>query len=83
MTCVRTIARAAALGACLVALAACGSKTPVRQIALTECRVPKLATAAQCGKVEVPEDRGRLAGRTLGIAVVVLPAATLSPQPDP
>ncbi|HEV7412258.1 MAG TPA: alpha/beta fold hydrolase [Casimicrobiaceae bacterium] len=80
---VRTIARAAALGACLVLVAACGSKAPVRQIALTECRVPKLATAAQCGKVEVPEDRARPAGRTLAIAVVVLPAATLSPQSDP
>jgi pimeloyl-ACP methyl ester carboxylesterase len=83
MTCVRTIASAAALGACLVLVAACGSKAPVRQIALTECRVPKLATAAQCGKVEVPEDRGRPAGSTLAIAVIVLPAATLSPQPDP
>ena len=83
MTCVRTIASAAALGACLVIVAACGSKAAVRQIALTECRVPKLPTAAQCGKVEVPEDRGRPGGPTLAIAVVVLPAATLSPQPDP
>src|SRR5580765_5132252 len=82
MTCVRTIASAAALGACLVLVAACGSKAPVRQIALTECRVPKLATAAQCGKVEVPENRGQPAGPALAIAVVV-PAATLSPQPDP
>ena len=57
MTCVGTIVNAAALGACLVLVSACGNKAPVRQIALTECRVPKLATAAQCGKVEVPEDR--------------------------
>ncbi len=83
MTCIRAIARAAALGAGVLLVAACGSKAPVRQIALTECRVPKLATAAQCGTVEVPEDRGRSSGRTLAIAVVVLPAATLSPQPDP
>ena len=83
MTCARTIARAAALGACLLFVAGCGSKAPVRQIVLSECRVPKLASAAQCGKVEVPEDRGRPTGRTLAIAVVVLPAATLSPQPDP
>jgi pimeloyl-ACP methyl ester carboxylesterase len=75
--------RAAVLVAGLVAVAACGSKAPVRQIALTECRVPKLATAAQCGTVEVPEDRGLPGGRKLAIAVVVLPAATLSPQPDP
>src|SRR6185295_10411868 len=83
MTCVRTIASAAALGAFLALVTACGSKAPVRQIALTECRVPKLATAAQCGKVEVPENRGQPAGPALAIAVVVLPAATLSPQPDP
>ncbi|HEX4522500.1 MAG TPA: alpha/beta fold hydrolase [Casimicrobiaceae bacterium] len=83
MTCVRATARAAALAACLVFVAGCGSQAPVRQIALTECRVPKLASAAQCGKVEVPEDRGQATGRTLAIAVVVLPAATLSPQSDP
>jgi pimeloyl-ACP methyl ester carboxylesterase len=83
MTCVRTTARAAVLGIGLILVAACGSKAPVRQIALTECRLPKLAAAAQCGKVEVPEDRGRQAGRTLAISVVVLPASTLSPQPDP
>jgi len=82
-TCARTTARAAALVAGLALVAACGSKAPVRQIELTECRLPKLATAAQCGAVEVAEDRGRPAGRKLAIAVVVLPAATLSPQPDP
>ena len=82
-TCIGAIARAAALGAGVLLVAACGSKAPVRQIALTECRVPKLATAAQCGTLEVPEDRARPAGRRLAIAVVVLPAATLSPRPDP
>jgi pimeloyl-ACP methyl ester carboxylesterase len=81
--CVWKTARAAALVAGVALVAACGSKAPVRQIELTECRLPKLATAAQCGTVEVPEDRARPAGRTLAIAVVVLPAATLSPQPDP
>jgi hypothetical protein len=80
---VRTTARAAALVAGAILVAACGSKAPVRQIVLTECRLPKLATAAQCGTVDVPEDRTRPAGRKLAIAVVVLPAATLSPQPDP
>src|SRR6185312_6046215 len=82
-TCIGAIARAAALAAGVLLVAACGSKAPVRQIALTECRVPKLAAAAQCGTLEVPEDRARPAGRRLAIAVVVLPAATLSPRPDP
>ena len=71
------------LGVGLGVLAACGNKAPVRHIALTECRVPKLVAAAQCGTVDVPENRGRPGTRSLAIAVVVLPAATLSPQPDP
>ncbi|MFI4952737.1 MAG: alpha/beta fold hydrolase [Burkholderiales bacterium] len=83
MTCARWTARGALLGLCLVFVAGCGGKGPARQIRLSECRLPKLVTAAQCGTVEVPEDRGKPAGRRLAIAVAVLPATTLSPQPDP
>ncbi len=83
MTCARWTARGAALCIGVGLLGACGSKSPVRQIVLTECRLPKLVSAAQCGRVDVPEDRGQRAGRKLAIAVVVLPAATLSPRPDP
>lgn len=80
---VRWPARGAAVCAGLLLVAACGSKAPVRQIALTECRLPNLATAAQCGSVEVPEDRSKPGGKRLAIAVAVLPATTLSPQADP
>jgi pimeloyl-ACP methyl ester carboxylesterase len=83
MTCVRWTARGALLGLCLVLVAGCGSKGPGRQIRLSECRLPKVLTAAQCGSVEVPEDRSKAEGRRLAIAVAVLPATTLSPQPDP
>ena len=64
-------------------LAGCGDKRGVRQIELAECRVPKLVYAAQCGKLDVLEDRSKPQGRKLSIAVTLLPANTLSPRPDP
>ena len=73
---------------CLALLAlvctACGDRgRHDRQIVLSECRLAKLATAAQCGTVEVPETPTALNGRSIGIAVAVLPANTLNPKPDP
>ena len=60
------------------ALVACSdSRTAQRSIALEDCRLPKLATAAKCGTVEVPEDRGEPDARRIGIFVAVLPANTL------
>ena len=41
-----------------IALAACGSEPgSKRSLALADCRLPNLSTAAQCGTLEVPEDR--------------------------
>jgi len=74
----------AALGvAC--ALAACGDGRDgaERGIALADCRLPRLAVAARCGTLAVPEDRSRPDGRRIEIAVAVLPANTLTPKPDP
>jgi pimeloyl-ACP methyl ester carboxylesterase len=69
---------------CAVALAACGDHPAgARRIALSECRLPKLTQAVQCGHVDVPENRSARDGRTLSIFVAVLPANTLSPAPDP
>jgi pimeloyl-ACP methyl ester carboxylesterase len=69
---------------CAVALSACDRPAATgRRIALTECRLPKLAQAAQCGHVDVPENREAEAGHHLSIFVAVLPANTLSPAPDP
>jgi pimeloyl-ACP methyl ester carboxylesterase len=64
-------------------LAACGDQAVTRQVALHECRLPKLSTAAQCATVEVPEDRSKPRARTLAIAVAILPANTPSPDADP
>jgi pimeloyl-ACP methyl ester carboxylesterase len=64
-------------------LAGCGDRGGRQQIQLTECRLPKLATAALCGMVQVPEDRSQTGGRKIDIAVTVLSANTLSPRPDP
>jgi len=79
--------RIAALMACaltLGVLAGCSPSTaPARSIALAPCRLPKLAQAAQCGHVDVPEHRGDPSSRRIGVFVAVLPANTLSPKPDP
>jgi pimeloyl-ACP methyl ester carboxylesterase len=71
----------AALAVCMIA--ACGERSATRHVELVECRVPRLAGAAQCGSIEVPENRSQPDGRKIAIAFMVLPANTLSPKPDP
>lgn len=61
----------------------CGERTATRHVELVECRVARLAGPAQCGSIEVPENRSQPAGRKIAIAFTVLPANTLSPKPDP
>ena len=63
-------------------LAGCGGDRAKPRVAFDDCRLPKLSTAARCATVEVPENRDR-PGRTIGLFVAVLPATTLSPEPDP
>jgi pimeloyl-ACP methyl ester carboxylesterase len=69
----------------IVALvAACGSDVAQqRSLSLAPCRLPYLSTAAQCGRLDVPEDRTKPAGRKISVFVAVLPANTLSPKDDP
>jgi pimeloyl-ACP methyl ester carboxylesterase len=76
---------AAVAFAAAVASGGCGEHRdgPRRTIALAECRLPKLALAAQCGELEVPEDRRNPDGRRIRLTVAVLPANTLDPRPDP
>jgi len=67
-----------------LALAACGAETGnKRSLALTECRLPNLSMAAQCGTLEVPEDRSKPDGRKIDIFAAVLPANTVTPKDDP
>jgi len=75
----------AALAAVCIAASACGDgSTPARRsLTLSECRLPRLALAAQCGTLEVPENRAAPQGRQIALTVAVLPANTLSPRPDP
>jgi pimeloyl-ACP methyl ester carboxylesterase len=67
-----------------IALAACGSEIAgKRTLDLAPCRLPNLAVSAQCGTIEVPEDRSKPGGRKIAIFAAVLPANTLSPAEDP
>src|SRR5262245_19336845 len=50
---------------------------------LTPCRVPDLDEEVLCGRHEVFENRAARAGRTIGLNIVVLPAKTPQPAPDP
>ncbi len=65
-------------------LAACGDTArPRATIALADCRLPKLPIAAQCGTLDVPENRDKPDGRKITLSVAVLPANTLHPRADP
>lgn len=68
----------------VVALAGCGNDTAhTRILKLSECRLPNLSSLAQCGEIEVLEDRSKPKGRKITIFAAVLPANTLSPKEDP
>jgi pimeloyl-ACP methyl ester carboxylesterase len=72
------------LAGLVLALAGCGGDArPRSTIALAECRLPKLPLAAQCGTLEVPENRDKPDGRRISLAIAVLPANTLHPRADP
>jgi pimeloyl-ACP methyl ester carboxylesterase len=75
--------RACALSLLVVLLGGCGDRSVTRHVALHECRLAKLASAAQCATVEVPEDRSKPDGRKLALSVAMLPANTLNPKADP
>jgi pimeloyl-ACP methyl ester carboxylesterase len=71
------------LAAALLA-AGCGSDVAQRRsLPLSACRLPNLPTAAQCGTLEVPENRAQPDGRKIRLFVAVLPANTLTPREDP
>jgi pimeloyl-ACP methyl ester carboxylesterase len=70
--------------AAMACVAGCGDQEiHKRRLALAECRLPYLPTLAQCGEIEVPEDRDKPEGRKIRIFAAVLPANTLTPKLDP
>jgi pimeloyl-ACP methyl ester carboxylesterase len=75
---------AAAVAAFALGLAGCGQgDAPQRSLSLVDCRLPKLPLSAQCGTLELPENRAKPEGRKVSLAVAVLPANTLNPRADP
>lgn len=50
---------------------------------LTPCRVPDVDEEVLCGRYEVFENRAAGTGRKIGLNIVVLPAKTPDPAPDP
>ncbi len=74
-----------AWGAGLFVFACLLPAQPVRaqELELSPCTVAPGDTDAHCGRLMVPEDPDRPSGRTIPIAVVVLPATGAEVHPDP
>ena len=53
------------------------------RIALEPCPSEITVSGAECGTLEVFEDRAAGTGRTISLNVAVIPALSRSPQPDP
>ena len=64
---------------------ACSSSNPVQKptISLRPCALPNLETPAQCGELEVFENRAAATGRTIRLRVAVIPAGGPDTLPDP
>jgi pimeloyl-ACP methyl ester carboxylesterase len=52
-------------------------------LVLTECRIPGIDNAVQCGKFDVFENRETKTGRKISLNIVVLPASARVKEPDP
>jgi hypothetical protein len=52
-------------------------------IALHACQVPRFDGTARCGTVTVFENRRAKTGRTIDLNIVVVPAVSATPAPDP
>ena len=50
---------------------------------LRPCRVPNLDEDVRCGKYQVYEDRAAKTGRQISLNIVVVPALSKTPAPDP
>ena len=81
----QTIKLHIAVLASLLAASACAPPSDVVEPASTlkECRPDDGPIDALCGRVTVFEDRERSEGRTIDLNVVVFPALSREPEPDP
>jgi pimeloyl-ACP methyl ester carboxylesterase len=73
--------------ACALALAgagiACGTGSPSATDRLRPCTIDEGPTDAFCGRFDVFENRQAGQGRTIALKIVVLPALSNAPRPDP
>ena len=70
-----------------LALSAAGAAANVAgaqpAVDLAECRVDGVPVPARCGSLTVFEDRAAGAGRTIDLEIVMIPAVSADPEPDP
>ena len=52
-------------------------------IELEDCRLDRVSVPARCGSLTVHEDRAAGDGRTIDLNIVVIPAVSDNPEPDP
>src|SRR5437763_10546708 len=69
----------------VVFVASCSPAPPANRSALVlaPCRLPGVEGDAQCGSLEVWENRAAASGRRISINVAVIPARLRSHEPDP
>jgi pimeloyl-ACP methyl ester carboxylesterase len=53
------------------------------RINLIPCQFPNYKSALLCGKYDVYENRAAMSGRMIGLNILVAPASSNSPRPDP
>ncbi len=89
----RALAAAAVLGGMLAGPHSAGAQDAALRVSsgnraysgveLSECPVPGMEKPGLCGTLRVFEDRDRRQGRTIDLAILVLPATGPDPAPDP
>ena len=71
----------------MLALTAAGAAANVAgaqpAVDLTDCRLDGVPVPARCGLLTVFEDRAAGAGRTIDLEIVMIPAVSADPEPDP
>ena len=58
------------------------SSSAAPALELSPCRPKGVSEEVRCGTLNVPEDRAKPNGRTLGLHVAVVPALSAAPKPD-